>query len=258
MTTLIATIFAASLLGSFHCAGMCGAFVAIATGNVSSGRRVAHWRLQAAYHLGRLVTYVGLGAAAGFAGRLLDIAGALAGVRPVAAVIAGLAMAGFGLILLLQSRGWSIARMKLPPAWVAGISALHRLAIKQPPLTRACMIGLFTTLLPCGWLYAFVVCAAGLAHPAKGALAMAVFWAGTLPMLVTIGAGARFALGSLAKKLPAVTAIALIVVAVHTLVTRTLLDPAALAARAQAHNVPAVAPSVHEKPACCEVHETQR
>lgn len=251
MTTLIAAIFAASLLGSFHCAGMCGAFVAIATGDVGLGRR-GHAALQCAYHLGRLFTYVALGMAAGEAGRLIDIAGALAGLRPIAAIIAGLTMAWFGILLLLRSSGWKIARQKLPAAWLRLISALHRIALNRPPLARAAMIGLLTTLLPCGWLYAFVISAAGTAHPATGALVMAVFWAGTLPIMVTIGGGARMMMGPLAAKLPVFTAILLIVVAIHTLVNRSLLDPVAIARGMQPHAATHALPIAGQTPACCK------
>src|SRR6185295_3680515 len=98
---LIFTILAASLLGSLHCVGMCGAFLAIAVGdgNSSPGR---HARLQAAYHLGRLMTYVTLGAAAGMAGKLLDVGSALAGIKPVAAALAGAVILSFGIISLLR------------------------------------------------------------------------------------------------------------------------------------------------------------
>jgi uncharacterized protein len=66
---LVAAIFLASLLGSLHCAGMCGAFVAIACGRLGNDR--SDWRdavaLQTAYHGGRLLTYVTLGMFAGAA-----------------------------------------------------------------------------------------------------------------------------------------------------------------------------------------------
>jgi len=63
MTSLILAIFAASVLGSLHCAGMCGAFVAIAVQDRGNWRR--HASLQAAYHGGRLASYLSLGIAAG-------------------------------------------------------------------------------------------------------------------------------------------------------------------------------------------------
>ena len=61
MTALVVAVFLASALGSLHCVGMCGAFLAIAFTDVPSAGR---WRLSVAYHGGRLVTYTALGVAA--------------------------------------------------------------------------------------------------------------------------------------------------------------------------------------------------
>lgn len=87
-------------------------------------------------------------------------------------------------------------------------------------MLRAASIGLLTTLLPCGWLYAFVVTAAGTADPVMGGVTMAVFWVGTLPMLIAVGTLARRATGALGSKLPAITAGAVIVVGVVTVIDR--------------------------------------
>src|SRR5206468_320502 len=98
MTALVLGVFLASLLGSLHCAGMCGAFLAIAVTGVGPGEsRPRQFPLQAAYHLGRLATYTALGLAAGAAGRLLDLTSVLAGARPVAATLAGATLLAFGL-----------------------------------------------------------------------------------------------------------------------------------------------------------------
>ena len=77
MIALIGAIFLASVLGSFHCAGMCGAFLAVASG-APGGRAKRQVLLQGAYHAGRLVSYTALGAAAGAAGGLVDLGGTLA------------------------------------------------------------------------------------------------------------------------------------------------------------------------------------
>jgi len=223
MLSLFAAVFAASVLGSLHCAGMCGAFLAIAIGDDHD--RVAR---QAAYHLGRLITYTSLGLAAGAAGKLLNIAGALAGIRPIAAILAGSIMVVFGIVTLLRMRGVSLSRMPLPQAWTNLLKRGHELAARRSPNTRALMIGLLTTLLPCGWLYAFAVTAAGTGSPALGAATMAAFWLGTLPALVALGMGLQRALGPLGKKIPAITAILLVIVGLHTLVARASIEPLSL------------------------------
>ncbi|MFT3787437.1 MAG: sulfite exporter TauE/SafE family protein [Tepidisphaeraceae bacterium] len=185
---LIPAIFFASLLGSLHCAGMCGAFVALAVNGANEG--ASKIATQSAYHLGRLVTYVTLGAIAGTLGSLLNVAAKLAGLQPVAYAFAGASMVIFAGIALLRINGVKIARLPLPGFMQELLVRGHRVAMHRTPIARAATIGLLTTLLPCGWLYAFVITAAGTGSTLLGAGAMAVFWLGTLPMLVTIGTGA--------------------------------------------------------------------
>jgi sulfite exporter TauE/SafE len=249
MTPLIVGIFLASLLGSLHCAGMCGAFLAIAIYGVGPDRpRQAP--LQAAYHLGRLVTYVLLGITAGAAGRLLDLTTALAGLRPVAAALAGATLLTFGLISLLRIYGKGPARLPAPRFMQRLVQAGHRRAMDRSPVVRAALIGLLTTLLPCGWLYAFVITAAGTASPLSGGIAMAVFWLGTLPVMVALGATFRQFTGALGKRLPTFTCIALMALGLFTLVNRAQLDPAALARRISVAGLTA-----HEEPPCCTTHD---
>lgn len=261
MIALIGAIFLASVLGSFHCAGMCGAFLAIATG----ADRTTGWRgaamLQGAYHVGRLVSYATLGAAVGAAGQLVNVAGALAGMRPLAAILAGAAMVAFGITALLRSGGVGVRHLRLPQSWLNLMQRGHRLAMGRPPLVRALAIGLLTTILPCGWLYAFAVTAAGTGSPARGVIAMAAFWAGTLPALVAVGAGIRGLLGPLGRRLPTLTVLAMVAAGVLTLTGRAALDPAALVRKVQANSSTSVStavPSADQTPACCDLHDDHR
>jgi len=260
MTALVVGVFLASLVGSLHCAGMCGAFVAIAVGGVGAvgETRPRQFPLQAAYHLGRLTTYVTLGIAAGAAGRLLDLTSALAGVRPVAASVAGATLLTFGLVSLLRIYGVVPARFPAPAVMQRLLQAGHRRAFDRPPVVRAAMIGLLTTLLPCGWLYAFVLTAAGTASPWWGATAMAVFWLGTLPMMVAVGATIRGVSGALSRRLPVATCVALMAMGLVTLVTRAQLDPAALASRLTANATGAQRVAIHPKAPCCEINGHDR
>ena len=90
-----------------------------------------------------------------------------------------------------------------PPRRPAGFRRLFTRAIARladkPPIVRALAIGLLTTLLPCGWLYVFVATAAGTGSGPGGALVMAVFWAGTVPVLAGVGALAQRAAGPLPR-----------------------------------------------------------
>ncbi len=252
MTALIFAVLLASVLGSLHCVGMCGAFVVLATGGPEQRRG---WRglvsTQAAYHVGRLISYTALGVLAGAAGSLLNLTGALAGVRPVAAALAGVTIATFGIVALLRLSGLRLAAPRFPRWWTQMVGRVNRAALSYPPAARAFAIGLCTTLLPCGWLYAFVITAAGTGHPLTGGIVMASFWLGTVPALAAVGASARRLLDPLNRRIPALTAIFLITLGLYTLVNRAALDPVALAGRSLIgqSNSHGLAPAT--RPACC-------
>ena len=191
MTALLAAVFVASLLGSLHCAGMCGPFVAFATLHTKHAqprRSGSHW-LQLAYHGGRLLAYMVLGAAAGLLGATLNLGGSLLGVGKVAGIAAGILLVAVGLSRVMSLGG--VRWPTLPGAnWAARLAVAGQVAASRlTPLKRAGLIGMFTAVLPCGWLYAFVAVAAGTGLPFYGALVLLVFWSGTVPILATIGAG---------------------------------------------------------------------
>ena len=230
MTALALTVLTASLLGSLHCAGMCGGFVAFYAGD--PGRRGERSRLAGhlSYNLGRLAAYAGLGALAGALGAALDATGGLLGVQRAAAVVAGVLIVLWGVAALLESRGVRLPRLAAPPA-VRGLlrRGIQRVAAR-PPATRALAIGLLTGLLPCGWLYAFVVTAAGTGSAAAGAAMMAVFWLGTVPVMLSVGLGLAVLSAPLRRYLPTACAVAMIVVGLFS-----------VAGRVRPHDPPAAA-----------------
>jgi sulfite exporter TauE/SafE len=217
---LIGAVFLASLLGSTHCAGMCGGFLLFAIGADDPGRG---WRtaLQVAYNAGRLLSYATLGAIAGAVGSALDLSGeAMLGVQRVAAAGAGALILAFGIVTLCRELGVGAGRFKAPSAMVNLTQRVYRAASGLGPIKRAAAVGLSSALLPCGWLYAFVAASAGTGSPLVGAVTMAVFWAGTLPMMATLGAGVQLLAGPLRARLPLITAAALVIVGVATVTGR--------------------------------------
>ncbi len=222
MTALIGAVFLASLLGSLHCGGMCGAFAAFAVGALGNPDRKERGRFwpYVAYHGGRLLVYAILGCLAGFAGAALDKGGTLIGIQRFAAIAAGAMMMVFGAPAVAQLLGlrWRIAT----PAATLGrwLQRAQAVAIRQPVLQRAGWIGLLTALLPCGWLYAFVVAAAGTGHPLWGALTMAAFWAGTVPVLVSVAVGVQKLTGMTGRRVQLAASLVVIVMGVLTVIGR--------------------------------------
>ncbi len=216
MFPLMIAVLSASLLGSLHCAGMCGGLMFFALGADKDTTGPARTKLQFAYHGGRMITYTILGVCAGAIGQMIDFGGSYLGLQRAAAVVAGVMMIGFGIITLARLRGVSIAHVKVPAPLRRGVERAQRAAFSLTPFKRALSIGLLTTLLPCGWLYAYAFIAAGTASPVWGGLTMIIFWAGTLPVMVSLGAGLQFLTGRLNRKLPYITAGAVVVVGLMT------------------------------------------
>ncbi len=179
----LGTVLGASLLGSLHCAGMCGPLAAVASAPARTHLPVVQAKQPMSavhYNLGRLGSYLILGLAAGAMGALVDLGGAVVGVQGVAVVLAGLALVGIGLRGLWQwARGTTSAVAATGPVrWAA------RLRGKR---SFPALLGMLTGLMPCGWLWAYVVVAAGTGSVLGGALVMATFWLGTVPALAIVG-----------------------------------------------------------------------
>lgn len=234
MIAPLGAVFVASLLGSLHCAGMCGPLACAATlprastptPLTSGGKRLArsfNAPASALYHTGRLTAYLTLGAAAGTLGSAIDLAGDLAGLQRIAAYIAAGLIILVGVAYLLKS--FNLFR---PPA--LAISQPRKLwahALSWPTPARAVVVGLLTGLLPCGWLWVFLVSAAGTASPLTGALTLAAFWLGTVPVLLLVTSGLPRLLAPITARAPALVGVAIIAAGLFTLFMRVPHAPAA-------------------------------
>ena len=212
--TLLAGILLASLLGSVHCAGMCGPFTCLYAG---PSARPSRLRAHAAYNLGRLVSYIVLGTIAGSIGARVDDLGRFAGVAHLAALIAGCLMIAWAAATIGATLGVRVS-ISLAPEWARrALGGVLASASRQSPEIRGLLVGVLTTLLPCGWLYTFVVVAGSTGSALAGATVMTVFWVGTVPMLLAIGAGATRVLGPLGRRLPVVSASVVLVLGLFTI-----------------------------------------
>jgi len=249
MTTLLTTVLVASLLGSLHCVGMCGGFVAFYSGADGSGggrRLFSH----AAYSGGRLLAYAILGLAAGAIGAALDLAGSLAGFQRSAAVVAGVVMIGWGILALLQIRGVRIFGHRGSSSLARWLRRGVSLVGQRPPVVRAATVGLLSGVLPCGWLWAFVVTAAGTGSAVGGAAVMAAFWAGTVPVLLALGLGAQVLALPLRRHIPAVTALVLVALGLYAIIGRPTTAVAAMSKHQ--HSTEADVPTPDDPPPCCD------
>lgn len=180
----LSVVFLAGLLGSAHCAGMCGGF-AIALGALPGTRPYAV-RL-GAYLVGKALTYIVLGALAGAFGYALFLA---TGVQKVLTMAAGAAMVALGVVLLRGGNALSGVGGGRVARGIAG--SLGRLA-GQGTLASAFGLGMLNGLLPCGLVVALLAQAAFSGDALSGALTMGVFGVSTMPALALTGAFGRLA-----------------------------------------------------------------
>jgi sulfite exporter TauE/SafE len=172
---LIWTAFLLGLVGSLHCAVMCGPLV-LAVGNVPCARHpFATSRF--VYNLGRLATYCLIGLLFGAVGKTFI----LAGVQRWLSLAAGAAI----LIGLLLSTRFAL---RTPSAkLVLNLKSLFNRVLQRRTLASQFLLGAFNGLLPCGLVYVAAAGAATTLSPIGGALHMAVFGVGTLPMMLGLG-----------------------------------------------------------------------
>ena len=185
MTADLAAVFAAGLLGSAHCIGMCGGLVAVL--GRGAGPSAAR---QGAYYAGKTATYVAMGALAGLVG--VAAAGAVSGAQVAVSAAMGLVLVAVGLGLCGVLRIGREPGRGAVSRWLR--PALTRvLASRSPGVPLA--LGALNGLLPCGLVYAMLAKAASTGSVAHGALTMAAFGLSTVPALaLTGGLGARLSL----------------------------------------------------------------
>jgi sulfite exporter TauE/SafE len=190
---LIGALFLAGLVGGFsHCAGMCGPFVFAQVGaRLESMPACAMGELRRLtgalllpYHLGRTVTYAGIGGAAAFITASVSALSVLRWLSAVLLVAAALfflvqGLQGLGLVRKIASsggQGW----------WARAVGRMAARFAMNPSGLRGLGLGLVLGLLPCGLLYGAVAAAAASADPFAGAVGMAAFSAGTVPSLFAV------------------------------------------------------------------------
>ena len=191
---VMAALFLAGLAGgATHCAGMCGPFViaqaAAVADRAQAGGMLA--RLSGAalapYHLGRMLGYGALGAAAG------GLAGVVAFGTGFRFVLAGLLAVAAVLMFAQASARIAALLPRMPaPRLPAGLERRLGALLAAPTGLRGVALGLMLSALPCGLLYGALAGAAATGSALGGALAMVAFVAGTMPALVGVALLGRF------------------------------------------------------------------
>jgi len=167
--------FGLGLLGSLHCAAMCGPLqLALPLPAGGTGRFIAGRVL---YQSGRIATYCLLGVLAGFIGRSIF----LTGLQRWLSIALGVGiLAGF---FLSQKMAVSAPVIHFVTKLKTAMSA----QLRQRGLRSLALLGMLNGLLPCGLVYTALAWAVTGGRLVSAVLFMAMFGAGTLPTLLAIG-----------------------------------------------------------------------
>lgn len=162
----------AGLLGSLHCAGMCGP---LAVAGCSKGRGVDG---ATGYFAGRFVAYATLGAVVGHLGKHAFCILPMNAAHAIAVGLTALPAAARGVSLLVRKPPSEFVPLRKKPR----SRVLATLAAVLP--RRGLGLGLATGVLPCGLLITAFAMAAATANPLLGATSMAAFAIGSAPGLL--------------------------------------------------------------------------
>lgn len=185
----------AGLVGSTHCAVMCGG---IATGFSAMSSRPG-WGSALQLNLGRVAGYALAGALVGaFGGGLLSLA------RHQNAVLAMRVGVGLALVVLalrlLDQRG-RLDFLARPGAKVWQVlRPLHARVLPADTVPRRLMAGALWGWLPCGLVYSTLIWSASQGSATDSALLMLAFGLGTWPVLLATGLAAERVTALLRKR----------------------------------------------------------
>jgi uncharacterized protein len=185
-------------LGSFgHCVGMCGPLTVAFS---LSAKHTSSWWPSLLFHsllnLGRIVSYVLVGASIGAIGSVLIAGGQLAGIesdlRRGLAIFTGLLLIWMG---LSQINPKAFAKLPIPHPFRQHnlhqtLSAEMTKRSLHSHWWTPLMLGLMWGLIPCGFLYTAQLKAAEAGSLWKGSEIMLAFGLGTLPSMLGVGVSA--------------------------------------------------------------------
>ena len=189
MDSILITALVVGFLGGVHCLGMCGGVVGALTFSLEPKVQASWWRMlpyQLAYNLGRISSYVLIGAVFGFLGAMLGSIATFLPAQQILQLFAGLFMVALGLYL----GGWWFGIVVVEKLGQRAWNVLSPYASKISPvktLPQAWLYGLLWGWLPCGLVYSMLIMAMSAGSAMDGALVMLAFGLGTLPNLIFIG-----------------------------------------------------------------------
>lgn len=188
------TGFLIGMVGSLHCAGMCGPIALLLP--IPGKSPISRLMGRLTYNSGRLLTYIVLGMLSGLAGHVFFMAG----------LQRWLSM-GLGILLILgllfsfgNKTGPFVIR------FIVGLRNVLGALLKKRSYPGLGLIGVLNGFLPCGLVWAACAGAAATLDVFRGGLYMLCFGMGTVPMMLAMSfTGTRFQRQFISRLKPLVT-----------------------------------------------------
>ncbi len=173
---LIFSAIILGIMGSFHCAGMCGP---LALSIPLYGNNIWLKTISGIiYNLGRVVTYALMGFGFGLIGKGLS----LAGFQQWVSILVG----AFMVLTVLLPLVIQLPRYNVTNKAATWLRQSMSFFFKNRSLGGLFLIGFLNGLLPCGLVYLAIAGAIAAGTPLQGALFMALFGLATIPMMLFI------------------------------------------------------------------------
>ena len=200
------TALVLGLMGSFHCAGMCGPIaVALPLHGNTVPQKIFGGVL---YNFGRTITYGIMGLVFGLLGQGLH----LIGFQQKVSVIMGVIMIISVFFPVLFRNQYSMDKSVFAFVGKLKKSIGKMFAIRS--FSSLFFIGLLNGLLPCGLVYMAIAGAIGTGSIAGGGLYMVLFGLGTIPMMLAISLAGNVLSLSVRKRINKLIPILVVVVGI--------------------------------------------
>jgi hypothetical protein len=192
------------LMGSFHCAGMCGPIaIALPLHGNTVPQKIFGGTL---YNVGRTITYGIMGAIFGLLGQGIQ----LIGIQQKISVIMGVVMIVSVLFPALFKNQYRMDKSMF--SFVAKLKKRIGEMFSIRSFQSLFFIGMLNGLLPCGLVYMAIAGAIGTGNATEGTLYMVLFGFGTIPMMLTISLAGNFMSRAIIRKINKLIPVMVVVV----------------------------------------------
>lgn len=192
------------LMGSFHCAGMCGPIaIALPLHGNTVPQKIFGGTL---YNVGRTITYGIMGAIFGLLGQGIQ----MIGVQQKISVIMGVVMIISVLFPALFKNQYRMDKSMF--SFVGKLKKRIGEMFSIRSFSSLFFIGMLNGLLPCGLVYMAIAGAIGTGNAAEGTIYMILFGLGTIPMMLSISLAGNFMSRAIIRKINKLIPVMVVVV----------------------------------------------